>query len=280
MNISQVEFDLLRGYIQEHCGILVGDEKSYLIESRLAQLVVENGCTDFRQFYQKAKNDTAGTLRDKIIDAMTTNETLWFRDGGPWALLREVILPEFIETLASGKKHRIRIWSAACSTGQEPYSIAMLLEDILSTPAGHGVRAEQFEIMATDISPSALFLAISGRYNQIAISRGLDQAHRDRYFEKKGAVWELKQTIRKRISFKQFNLQHSLAPLGSFDMVLCRNVAIYFSSDFKKDLFARIANVLHSTEGYLLMGSTESLIGYTDAFNMLDKRGVIYYKVK
>jgi len=280
MNISQEEFDLLRSYIQKHCGILVGDEKSYLIESRLAQLVVESGSTDFKQFYIKAKNDSAGALRDKIIDAMTTNETLWFRDGGPWKLLKEVLLPAFIETLASRKKMRIRIWSAACSTGQEPYSIAMLIEDLLSLPSAKGVRPEQFEIMATDISPSVLFLAISGRYNQIAISRGLDDLHKNKYFEQKGRVWEIKPFLRKRITFKQFNLQHSFSPLGTFDLVLCRNVAIYFSTEFKKDLFSRIAATLRVNKGCLLLGSTESLIGYSEEFDMKDERNVIHYKVK
>jgi chemotaxis protein methyltransferase CheR len=227
ISISQEEFDLLRKYIQENCGILVGDEKSYLIESRLAQLVVENGCTDFMQFYLKTRQDTGGTLRDKIIDAMTTNETLWFRDNGPWKLFRETLIPDFIDVLKTGKKKRIRIWSAACSTGQEPYSLAMLIQDALE--ASHcSVRPGQFEIIGTDISPSALFLAISGRYNQIAMSRGMDDIHKARYFVQKGRIWELKPDMRNRVTFKQFNLQHSFNMLGPFDLVLCRNVAIYF----------------------------------------------------
>ncbi len=277
--ISQEEFRLLRDYIKEHCGIFVGDEKLYLIESRLTLLVVESGCRSFYEFYLQALKNPYSGLRDKIVDAITTNETLWFRDKSPWTVFKEVLLPEFMEALASGAKRNIRIWSAGCSTGQEPYSMAILIDDMLRERAGKGITAERFEIMATDISPSALFLAIAGRYDQIAMSRGMMDDYRERYFTQRGRVCELDPVIRKRISFKQFNLQGSFAALGKFDLILCRNVAIYFSDGFKKDLFSRLAATLNP-KGHFFLGSAESLSGYSTEFDLLEHKKAIYYRLK
>ena len=129
--INREEFVLLREYIQQECGIVVGDEKVYLIESRLARLVVETGSSSFKEFYLKAKSDITKKLRDKIVDAMTTNETLWFRDMKPWTIIKEILIPKFFDDLKSGRKQKITVWSAACSTGQEPYSLAMLLDEAM-----------------------------------------------------------------------------------------------------------------------------------------------------
>ena len=277
--MSIQNFNLIRDYIRENCGIVVGDEKSYLIESRLAQLVVESGCDNFGDFYLKARNDVKGGLRDKIIDAMTTNETLWFRDNGPWLVLKKVIIPEMIKDLESGRKQRIRIWSTACSTGQEPYSMAMLLDEAVAGLAGRGFGLNSFEIVATDISPSVLFMAIAGRYNQISISRGLPDEYRDRYFTQNGNVWELSESIRKRVSFRKFNLQEEFATLGQFDLVFCRNVAIYFSDAFKTALFAKIARVLNPN-GYLFLGASESMMGYSNSFELIEYARTIFYRVR
>ena len=186
-HIAQRDFDLLRDFIREQCGISVSDDKSYLIESRLAHLVAATGARDFGEFYLKAKQDGTGALRDNIVDAVTTHETLWFRDTTPWVTIREVMLREWIADLEAGRKAGIRIWSAACSTGQEPYSLAMAIDEAL---AGRRVAPNRFEILATDISAGALFVAMSGRYNQIAMSRGLEARYRTRYFTQKGPIWE------------------------------------------------------------------------------------------
>ncbi|HBA84065.1 MAG TPA: chemotaxis protein CheR [Verrucomicrobia bacterium] len=277
MTISQHEFDLFREFIQRHCGIHLGDDKTYLIESRLAHLVAEAGCQDFQEFYVKTKNDPTGELRDRIVDAITTNETLWFRDGKPWVALREAIIPGWVKELREGRKNKIRIWSAASSTGQEAYSLAMAIDMLLGPMPSPETLPASFEIVGTDISPSVLFLAIAGRYNQIEISRGLDEYHRLKYFTKQGPIWILNEALRKRVTFKKFNLQDSLAPLGHFDLVLCRNVAIYFSDVFKRELFARIARALNPG-GYLFVGAAESLTGHSTAFKMLEYKDAIYYR--
>ncbi len=277
--ISQEEFKLIRDYIKDHCGIAVGDEKLYLIESRLTFLVVESGCNSFREFYLKAVSNPLNGLRDKIVDAITTNETLWFRDQAPWVTFREALLPEFLGYLARGYKRSIRIWSAGCSTGQEPYSLAMLIDEALRERPGRDIGPERFEIMATDISPTALFMAIAGRYDQIAMSRGMTERYRDRYFTQHGRVWELDPAMRGRVSFKQLNLQNSFGALGTFDFIMCRNVAIYFSDVFKRDLFARFAGAL-SPGGYFMLGTAESLTGYSDKFEMLEYKRGVYHRLK
>lgn len=280
MALTPHEFLLLRDYIKSHCGIAIGDHKAYLIESRLTHLRMEAGCPDFGAFYFKVKHDTTGRLRDKIIDVMTTNETLWFRDVTPWFVLRDVILPEFRDLLLTGRRSHIRIWCAACSTGQEPYSLAILIDQLCESPLGQGIRPEQFELVGTDISPSALFVAKSGRYNQIAISRGLDDPLIARYFTPKGHVWELVESLRKRVTFQKFNLLDSFEPIGDFDLILCRNVAIYFADEFKKKLFAKLAATLIPRAGYLLLGSAESIFGYSTAFELMEHRKALYYRVK
>jgi len=279
MPIQQQEFELLRDFIEKSCGILVGDEKSYLIESRLTQLMVETGAKDFHEFYLRAKNYPDGSLRDKIVDAMTTNETSWFRDEKPWKVLEEVVLPAACEKIKAGTKQRIRVWSAASSTGQEAYSLVMLLDRLLKGGRWPTVKPEHFEVVGTDISPSALFLATAGRYNRIEMARGLPEHFKSTYFEQRGAFYELKEPYRKRASFRKYNLQESLLPLGRFDIVFCRNVAIYFSDAFKRELFAKIAAALNP-EGVFFLGSSESLMGYSEQFERCEHKQAIYYQVK
>lgn len=277
MPITQNEFKLLRDYIEAQCGISVGDEKVYLIESRLTGLMVKFNCSTFEAFYKLATTDTTLGLRDKIVDAMTTNETLWFRDISPFRILEEVLLRRMTEEIQKGQRRKIRIWCAACSTGQEPYSISMTLHEF-----GRKVSVlplEYTEIVATDISPSALFLATAARYDKIAISRGLSDDLRNRYFDPSGSVWALKDKIKKMVTFKKFNLQEGFTSLGHFDIIFCRNVAIYFSETFKKDLFRRMAQLLRP-DGILFLGASESISGYSTEYRMLTHEKGMYYQVK
>jgi len=279
MAISTEEFNLLRNFILKHSEIEVKPEKTYLIESRLSRMMVELGASNFKEFYDNAQKDTSGKLRERIIDAMTTNETFWFRDAKPWALMRETIFPALIQASKMKPGGKIRIWSAACSTGQEPYSLAMVIDDVLSSGKFPGVRLEQFEIIATDISPSVLFLANSGRYNQLAMSRGLPESYKHKYFTQQGKIWVVNQQLKSRITFKKFNLQEHPSVLGKFDYVLCRNVAIYFTDQFKRELFRRIHGILNPP-GFFLLGSSESLVGYSTEFEMVEAQNAIYYKKK
>ncbi|MBX2860946.1 MAG: protein-glutamate O-methyltransferase CheR [Vampirovibrio sp.] len=279
MNISieQDEFDLIRQYIEQECGIALENDKTYLIESRLSRMVLENGCDNFREFYQKAKNDTSSQLRDKIVDAMTTNETLWFRDNHPYEVLKTVLFPKFVEQLRNKERPKIRIWSAACSTGQEPYSIGILAHEYAKAHNAPELINGGIEIIATDISTSALFIAKNARYDGISMSRGMSPDIQSQYFAEAGRAFQLNDEIKKMVQFQQFNLQNSFVSLGSFDLVMIRNVAIYFSADFKKDLYAKIATALNPG-GYMFLGSSESLMGYSDAFDLLKADHCLYYQ--
>ncbi len=273
--ITSAEFRLLRDYIQEHCGICLGEEKAYLVETRLAGLLAKHGCPDFSSFYRLARHDPSPALREEVIDAMTTNETLWFRDAHPFAILREKLLPPLADGIRRGDRGRVRIWSAACSTGQEPYSIAMvILEFCRLNP---DISPAQFEILASDISPSALYLAKCGRYDESAMRRGLPPGLRDRYFQADGASWVVNDEVRRLVTFRPFNLQEPMGPLGPFDVVFCRNVTIYFADDFRRRIFAGIASLL-APSGHLLISAVESLRGAADAFLPMTHAGGIYYR--
>jgi chemotaxis protein methyltransferase CheR len=274
--ITDYEFKLLRGLIEKLCGIHLEPEKMYLVENRLTTLMIENGCDDYTAFYHKAINEKSGSLRDKVIEAMTTLETLWFRDTGPFEILNE-LLKTMAGEIKSGRRSGIRIWAAACSSGQEPYSIAMSVLE--SARSGSGLRPEQVEICATDISSTALFLAQTGRYDPIAISRGLPDDQRNRYFKQEGRIWVISDDVKKMVSFKKLNLQENWAWLGSRDIVFCRNVLIYFSESFKRDILKRLTAVLKPS-GYLFVGSSESVSPYSGDYTMLKHQSGLYYRVK
>lgn len=275
--ITPVEFKLLRDYIERHCGIVLGEEKAYLVETRLAGLLAETGCRDFGSFYRLASAEDSNALRDKIVDAMTTNETLWFRDGHPFQILREVLLPEFSQQLRVGGRFRIRIWSAAASTGQEPYSIAMaILEHCRLNP---DLRPDQFEIVASDISPSALFLARAGRYDAGALGRGMPDDLRNRYFRQEGPVWVLDDAVKRLVTLRKFNLQDSMDSLGRFDIVFCRYVTIYFSDPFKRQIYEGIAR-LTSPGGYLFISAVENMHGHADLFEARSHGTGTYYRTR
>lgn len=277
---NESHLGILSQYVAQACCIHLGEEKRYLFEARLGTIISESGARDIPEFIQLAKADAAGRLRDKIIDSMTTHETYWFRDTRPWESMENSILPHLGSLLRSGKKARIRILSAACSSGQEPYSIALLLHKLQADGLLPGVNLSSFEIVAFDISPGTLFLAAAGRYSQLEISRGLPQYWRDSFFDATpGNIWTLKPEVRSMVSFKRRNLQDSMTSLGLFDLVLCRNVAIYFQEDFKKDLFNRLAEIIYP-QGYMMLGGTESLLSHHDVFAVEQVEGSIFYKRK
>jgi chemotaxis protein methyltransferase CheR len=187
-------------------------------------------------------------------------------------------LPALAKKVATGEKGRIRILCAACSTGQEPYSISLLLHKLAESNRLHGVSPTTFEILAFDVSPGSLFLASAGRYSQLEVNRGLPDFWRDRYFDQTpGNTWTLREPVRRLVSYKRRNLQDSLAELGMFDLVLCRNVAIYFQEDFKKDLFTRIAQIIFPG-GHLLLGGTETLFTHQNLLQLERIRNAIFFR--
>ncbi|MFN8614368.1 MAG: protein-glutamate O-methyltransferase CheR [Vampirovibrionales bacterium] len=279
--INTCEFAELRDFLETHCGIALDANKTYLVESRLTQLLLELGFSTFSELNVQLRQAKVGgnkQLVDQIIDAMTTNETYWFRDGAPYDMLYNVLLPEFEQQLASGKKQKIRIWSAACSTGQEPYSIAILIHELARKGKGRKLL-ENVEILATDISRTALTLAKSGRYNKISMARGIEDEYKLRYFDNSDTISVLKPEIKNMVTLKQFNLQDSFKVWGQFDLILLRNVAIYFSRDFKRDLYTKVAGALYPG-GYFMLGSSEFLMECQELYERQSYERCSYYRVK
>ncbi|MBI2421980.1 MAG: protein-glutamate O-methyltransferase CheR [Candidatus Hydrogenedentes bacterium] len=275
--ISEVEFNLLRDYIEQHCGIALGKEKAYLIETRLTKLMALNGCESYSDFYRIIKASADESLKEKIIDAMTTNETLWFRDTHPFLILAEELLPRLAAEIKAGKRQKVRIWSAAASTGQEGYSIAMTIHEFCRS--NFGVRPEHFEIVGTDISKSALLLAKAGRYDQLAMNRGMKDEIRDRYFAQSGNTWQINDNIKNMMALKKFNLQEKPTLLGVFDIVFIRYVLIYFSIELKRAILKNIHAQL-APGGNLLIGATESLREISEDFDSKTLGGGTYFTRK
>lgn len=280
LQLNSQEFKLLRNFIEKQSGIMLGDNKAYLIENRLSGLAKKYGCPTFGEFYLKVKNaPEERELRRLVMDAITTSETSWFRDQHPFRILRKRIFPEFLQEIRKGGHKEINIWSAACSTGQEPYSIAIAALDFYRTAGGEPVCREQVKILATDISHSSLSAATSGSYTNVPIGRGLSQEHLERYFQKEDKSWVIKDNVRSMVTFRQFNLREPLRRLGPFDIVFLRNVTIYFSEPFKRVLFDKIASII-SPGGYLFLGTGETVSSYSTAFDVLEDNGAIFYRVK
>ena len=268
LKVTKLEYALMQKYIEEQCGIRLDKGKEYLIESRLADLAIENDCKSFKEFHSKAKADFSGKLKDRIVDAMTTNETLFFRDLSAWRYIKEVAIPMLLDKAEKGQK--ARIWSAAASTGQEAYSLLMLLNEAAEARKKPQLL-DKIEIIGTDISTSALFLAIAARYDSMTIARGTPADKKIKYFTQNGNVWEFDQILKKRVAFKHFNLQSSFASLGIFDLILCRYVAIYFSDIFKRELFSKMTKALRPGS-VIMLGATESMRGLTKELK------ISYYK--
>ena len=266
-------YDEFCAYLEKCSGIFLGANKQYLVSSRLRRLMADNNLANLHDLIKTIDRPGQNKLKTEVIDAMTTNETLWFRDNHPYRILEEILLPE----LYSRKPAKpFRIWSAACSTGQEPYSMSMIINDY---KAKNRVFASGERIIATDISPSALAQAKSGEYASLAIGRGLDPTRLKKHFtEIEGGRFKIDPKIAAMVDFKSLNLQDSYALLGKFDVIFCRNVLIYFTGDFKKDILTRLHSILNPG-GYLMVGASEAVNGLSDLYEMVHCRpGIIYRK--
>ena len=257
--IAPEESALLSRYICEVSGISIDPAKAYLFETRLGGLLKELGLSSYGALYSRARADGTRKLEQQIIDRISTNETLFFRDEKPFELLRHKILPDLIDKRApqclGGLPIPIRIWSAACATGQEIYSIAIVLKELLPNIKQYNIR-----LLATDISAKAVARASSGRFNKFEMGRGLPGDKQQKYFTARGEEWQINDEIRAMVSFRKINLLHPFVGLGKFDIVLLRNVAIYFNIATRKKVFEKIGGVLEN-DGYLIIGATESLTG-------------------
>jgi chemotaxis protein methyltransferase CheR len=270
LQISPKEYDDFKRFLEDACGIVLGENKHYLVTSRLSRLMREFELTSFGELLKRLITERQPKLRERIVDAMTTNETLWFRDAYPFEVLKQTILPDF----SKRRPMQLRIWSAACSSGQEPYSISMTLQEYLASRPGS--LPVNTQIVATDISPSMLREAESASYDRMALARGISDERQQRYFVARGDRWEIRPEIRTRITFRELNLMNSYASLGRFDIVFCRNVLIYFSTELKRDILKRIAQTLNPG-GYLFLGGSESPTSYGTEFEMVrTPQGVVY----
>jgi chemotaxis protein methyltransferase CheR len=276
--ISPSEIQIFSHYIHSLCGIHIDPSKAYLLETRLGKLLQREGCTSFTAFYHKAKTDPAGRIEKEIIDAITTNETLFFRDGNPFELLKHKIIPEVIDKRSAmgskGSPMTIRIWSAACATGQEVFSIAMVIRELLGLNNNYNIK-----LIGTDISNAAIKQASYGSYNRFEIERGLPRERLQRFFSSSGETWRIRDEVRSMATFQRLNLMEPFIGLGKFDIVFCRNVAIYFKFADRVALFNKVADVLEP-DGYLIIGSTESLTGVCPRF--IPKRHLksIFYQLR
>lgn len=270
--ITPQEYEAFKTFLQDACGILLGDNKQYLVKSRLRRVLEENGLNSLGALLERLKRPGRASLKEVVIDAMTTNETLWFRDNHPFRILQEKLLPEFA---ARSSLAPLRVWSAACSTGQEPYSAGMIVDEFRRQKPG---KLRDVKITATDISKSVLELARRGEYEMIAIGRGLSPERQKQFFTPSAnGGWQIRPQIKSMVEFKELNLLERYM-LGKFDIVMCRNVLIYFSADLKKDILTRIHATLNPG-GYLILGASESLNGLPDLYEMVQcQPGIIYRK--
>ncbi len=262
IKIAPVELKLISQYIHALTGIYLDQSKSYLFETRLSSIAEAYSCKSYQELHSKARQEPTKKIEKEIIDAITTNETLFFRDKGPFELLQHKILPEIIDLRVSQSaiKPRIRIWSAASSTGQELYSIAIVIKELLKESSDY-----LFTLLGTDISDAAIARASYGRYNRFEIERGLDKRYLQKYFTLFDDSWKVKDEIRAMVNFKKINLLQPLTGLGKFDIIFCRNVAIYFTLEDRQKLFNKLADNL-ADDGFLIIGSTESLTGICPRF--------------
>ncbi|WP_439406127.1 CheR family methyltransferase [Bradyrhizobium sp. DASA03076] len=264
--MTPADYDYLRKFLKERSGLDLSPDKQYLVESRLLPLARKAGLAGIPDLVVKIRNGD-GRLATDVVEAMTTNETFFFRDKIPFDHLRDSIVPGLIQARAARKS--LRIWSAASSTGQEPYSIAMCLKEMGAALAGWRI-----EIVATDLSQEVLEKCKAGVYSQFEVQRGLPIQLLMKYFTQASDVWQLNADVRAMVQFRQLNLLQDFSHLGTFDVIFCRNVLIYFDQDTKAMIFERMAKGLEA-DGTLLLGAAESVVGITDAFRPVsDRRGL------
>jgi chemotaxis protein methyltransferase CheR len=243
-SLNERDFTLFSKYIAEKSGIIIPPEKSYIIETRLAKMMLDAGHTSYSSFYRHITSDKDPEITSKIISAVTVNETMWFRDSAMWKVLDERLLPDLVEKLVEGKRIKVRLWCTASSTGQEAYSVAMHIDDYLRRNRIRDISLSNFEILSTDISERVLETAKRGRYDRISMSRGLPDYFKNKYFINHGSVWDIDPRIRKSVQFKYLNLIEDFGKIGTFDIILCRYVLIYFSDELKQKIVNKMRDVL------------------------------------
>lgn len=272
-DISSEDYSEFSQFLERQCGIVLGENKQYLVRSRLMPLVREQKFASLSELLHTVTRNPGRNLVEVVVDAMTTNETLWFRDTYPFELLKNQLLPELAK-----KGRPIKIWSAACSSGQEPYSIAMAASELKKASAS--VLKQQVSIVGTDLSTDMLKRATAGQFDSLSMARGMSEERKRQFFEADSSgMYTIKPDIARMVTFKPINLLNSYSQLGKFDIVFCRNVLIYFSAEVKRKILQQIAACLNDS-GVLFLGASESLSGLNDDFEMVRCNPGLYYRKK
>jgi chemotaxis protein methyltransferase CheR len=266
--VTPQDYEFLRKLLKERSGLVLSADKQYLVESRLMPLARRANLSGLAELIQKLKGG-ADALTTDVVEAMTTNETFFFRDKIPFDHLRATIVPELLQARAS--RRSLRIWCAAASTGQEPYSIAMCLKELAPTLAGWRV-----EILATDLSQAVLEKSKSGIFSQFEVQRGLPIQMLVKHFTQIGELWQLNADIRAMVQFRRLNLLHDFSHLGTFDVIFCRNVLIYFDQDTKTGILDRLARFIEP-DGFLVLGAAETVVGLTETLKPDPERRGLYH---
>jgi chemotaxis protein methyltransferase CheR len=270
MTLTAQEFAFISGLVRRDAAIVLEEGKEYLVEARLLPLARQSGLPTVSEFVSQAQQRPDMSVNEKIVDALTTNETSWFRDNEPYAALNSTVLPDLMPSRANNRS--LKIWSAACSSGQEPYSLAMVLADGL--PAGW-----TYDITATDISAEMLTRAEKGQFTQLEVNRGLPAAMLIKHFERVGAHWKVSPALRKQVAFKRLNLAAPLPAMPQFDVVFLRNVLIYFDVETKRSVLQRVANVMRP-DGWLFLGAAETTIGIDDRWERVPAGRTSAYRLR
>ena len=275
-SLDPQDFEAFRKFLQQVCGIFLAGNKQYLVETRIRRILNERKLATLGDLVKLMQRPQETTLRGQVIDAMTTNETYWFRDNYPFVLLRRDIFPQLMATASHAS---IRVWSAACSSGQEPYSISMMAEECQRSGVNRGGR--NVEVLGTDLSGRILEQARQAEYDRFSVLRGLDAEQLKAYFEEVPAnnTWRVRENLRQRVSFRSYNLMDSFGSLGKFDLIFCRNVLIYFTGDLKQDILRRLHGALRP-KGILFLGASEGIANVTDLFEMVHANPGIYYRAR
>jgi chemotaxis protein methyltransferase CheR len=274
MALGEREFEYVRALVHERAAIVLEPGKSYLVESRLMPLARAEGLATVAELIARLKRARAGRLHRLVVEAMTTNETSFFRDVRPFEALRQVVLPELIARRAG--ERRLCLWCAAASSGQEPYSVAMLLREHFPRLAEEGWM---LRLLASDLSEEMVERAREGCYRQLEVNRGLPAALLVKYFEKVGVEWRLHEDIRRMVEFFPLNLAEAWPPLPPMDVILVRNVLIYFDAETKRAVLARMRRLLRP-DGYLFLGGAETTLHVDDAFERVVVCGAACYRVR
>jgi chemotaxis protein methyltransferase CheR len=265
--MTPLDYEYLQKILKDRSGLMLSADKKYLLESRLMPLARKAGVAGISELVQKMRGGSEAMISD-VVEAMTTNETFFFRDKTPFDHFKDTVIPELIKARAG--KRGLRIWCAAGSTGQEPYSLAIILKDMSAALSGW-----RLEIIATDLSPEVLEKSRAGLYTQFEVQRGLPIQSLVKHFTQVGTMWQLNADVRALVQFRQFNLLQDFTHLGKFDVIFCRNVLIYFDQPTKSDVFGRLAKV-SEPDGYLFLGAAETVIGLTDKYRVCPNRRGVY----